>query len=393
MSRATIAIPLPRRLAAPWHFDRLLVVLVLCLIAVGLISLTSASVHVATTEFGSPWFYLIRQCHALILGLIGALVLCLIPMRTWFTLSFLVLLFSLALLVLVLIPGFGFEANGATRWVSIAGINVQVSEPARVAMILYIASYAVRQQENLQSEFVGFAKPVMVLTMAATLLLLQPDFGAAAVLIATSFALLFAAGARLRDFSVFLIAAIAAFVALVLPSDYRMRRVTAFLNPWEDESDTGYQLVQSLLAVGRGEWTGVGLGNSIQKLSYLPEAHTDFVFSVFAEEFGLVGTVTFVALMLMLVWRILSIARLAASRGLWFQAYVALGIGMWLGLQSFINIAVNLGLVPTKGLTLPLVSYGRSSAIVVLGALGLIMRIYHETQCEAPARRSSRRPR
>ncbi|MEM7611892.1 MAG: putative peptidoglycan glycosyltransferase FtsW, partial [Pseudomonadota bacterium] len=252
-------------------------------------------------------------------------------------------------------------------------------EPARIALMLYIAGYAVRQQMQLRTRFIGLARPMLVLTIAAALLLAEPDFGAATVLLATTLAMLFAAGARLRDFAVFAIAGCFAFVALAVTSEYRLRRLTAFLNPWADPYDSGFQLTHSLMAIGRGEWFGVGLGDSVQKLFYLPEAHTDFVFAVFAEEFGLLGAVVLIGLFLLLVIRILRLSSRAASNGLWFQAHVALGIATWLGLQTFINIGVNVGLLPTKGLTLPLVSYGRSSIIVVLTAIGLLLRIHHET--------------
>ena len=276
-------------------------------------------------------------------------------------------------------PGIGTVVNGSTRWVSLAGITVQVSEPARLALILFFAGYAVRRQDQLRNSFTGLLKPMVVLTVAAALLLAEPDFGAATVLMVTTLGMLFVAGARFRDFAVFGLLGLIAMAALAVSSEYRMRRLTAFLDPWDDPYDKGFQLTQSLIAIGRGEWFGVGLGDSVQKLFYLPEAHTDFVFAVFAEEFGLLGAVVLVALLFALVVRMLALSRRAAEASLWFQAYVALGIAIWLGLQSFINIGVNIGLLPTKGLTLPLISYGRSSIIIVLAAIGLILRVHHET--------------
>ena len=371
---------LPLRAASAPVIDRTLVLLALALLTCGIAILASASIGIAEAEVGRPFFYVFRQLQAIAIGLAAATVLALCPTSAWQRLGLLLLAFAVALLVLVLVPGVGNEVKGATRWVSIAGITVQVSEPARVALILYLAGYAVRQQEALQTSFSGLTRPVLVLGLASCLLLLEPDFGAAAVLVATGFVLLFTAGARLRDFAVWGTAGIAAFAVLAIVSPYRLKRLLAFLNPWADPTGSGYQPIASRLAIGRGEWSGVGLGDSVQKLFYLPEAHTDFVFAVFAEEFGLIGSTLLIGLVLAFVWRIVAIARRAAERGLWFQAYVAIGVAAWLGMQSFINIGVNTGVLPTKGLTLPLVSYGRSSMIVVLAAIGLVLRIHHETE-------------
>ncbi|MEM7764476.1 MAG: putative lipid II flippase FtsW [Pseudomonadota bacterium] len=378
VERPMMNIRLPFRRLPKLHLDVPLILMVALLLGLGLVMLTSASVSLGEARFDNPFFHLRRQLQALCVGLLAGAALLAIPTSAWQRTSYLLLLFALALLVLVVIPGVGHTVNGATRWISLAGINFQVSEPARVALILYVAGYAVRQEQSLRNEFVGLLRPMVVLSIAAALLLLEPDFGAATVLLATNLALLFIAGARLRDFLVFGAVGIVAFGVLAITSEYRLKRLLAFMNPWQDPYDSGFQLTQSLIAIGRGEWFGVGLGGSVQKLFYLPEAHTDFVFAVFAEEFGLLGSVLFIGLVLMLVLRILRIAREAAALSLWFQSYVATGIGIWLGLQSFINIGVNTGMLPTKGLTLPLVSYGRSSIIVVIASLCLVLRIHHE---------------
>ena len=375
-----LQIRLPLKAAPRLSIDPVLVLLTAALLAFGLTVLASASIGVAEQDYGAPFFYVIRQLQAIAIGLAAATALALCPMSAWQHLGPMLLLFALALLVFVLVPGVGNTVNGATRWVSMGGITVQVSEPARLALLLYLAGYAVRQQDALQSRFGGLLRPMLVLILAAALMLAEPDFGAATVLVATGLVMLFVAGARLRDIAVWVLLGVAAFIALAVSVDYRARRLSSFLNPWADPLDTGFQLTQSLIAIGRGEWFGVGLGDSVQKQFYLPEAHTDFVFAVFAEEFGLFGTVALIALVLALVWRIVAIARRAAERGLWFQAHVAVGIAAWLGMQSFINIGVNTGLLPTKGLTLPLVSYGRSSMIVVLAAIGLALRVHHETE-------------
>lgn len=381
MSRsATVQIALPIKAWQPFHWDIRLISLMLLLLSVGLIVLTSASLGLSESSFGDPFRYVNRQLQALAVGAVALGVMLAVPSEAWFKLSPLLLVFALALLALVLVPGIGNEVNGSTRWVIIAGIRIQASEPARLALILYVAGYAVRQQDALETRFVGLAKPIILLSIASALLLAEPDLGAATVLMATAMVLLFCAGARLRDFAVFVLLAIGAFAILAVTSSYRLRRLTGFLDPWASRYEDGFQLTQSYIAIGRGEWFGVGLGNSVQKLFYLPEAHTDFVFAVFAEEFGLFGVTLLTLLLFCLVAQVLRVARDAARADRWFAAYAVVGVATWLGLQSFVNLGVNLGLLPTKGLTLPLVSYGRSSMIIVLAALGFVLRVHHETR-------------
>jgi cell division protein FtsW len=288
------------------------------------------------------------------------------------------LLIAFLLLVLVLIPGVGYEVNGSRRWMRLGVMNFQVSEVTRVLLLTYLASYVMRRQAELKENLNGFLKPLGVLMGAAGLLLLEPDFGAATVLMVTGLGVLFLAGVKLRHFFALVALASAGMALVAVTSAYRLKRLTTFMDPWADPFDSGFQLTQSLIAIGRGELFGVGLGSSVQKLFYLPEAHTDFVFAVLAEELGLAGVVVTLALFLILVWRAFHISRLAAEAGLAFQAYCAAAFGIWLGLQTFINIGVNMGILPTKGLTLPLMSYGGSSMLVTLGWLGLLMRIHHE---------------
>jgi cell division protein FtsW len=285
---------------------------------------------------------------------------------------------SFTLLLLVIVPVIGHEVNGSRRWIRLGPLNFQPSEIARWLLVTYIAIFAVRHQTELRSSAQGFFKPLAVLLAAAVLLLVEPDFGAAVVLCATGIAVLFVAGARFRDFMVVCGAGLLAVAALAVASPYRVLRITAFLNPWEDPFKTGFQLTQSLIAIGRGEWFGVGLGSSIQKLYYLPEAHTDFVFAVFAEEFGLLGVTLVVAAFLVIVLRSLRLSRIAADAGMPLHACIAAGFGVWIGLQAFLNIGVNMGLLPTKGLTLPLLSYGRSSMLVTLAWVGMLLRVHHE---------------
>jgi cell division protein FtsW len=329
---------------------------------------------------GTPFFYFQRQLMFVGLGLVAAMVAMTIPTALWEKYSMVLLGIGIALLVLVLVPGIGHEVNGSRRWVRLGFMNFQVSEVARVLLLTYVASYAVRRADELRGDFKGFIKPVLVLGGAAVLLLAEPDFGAATVLLATGIAVLFLAGARLTHLLVPIVIGVAGMAVLAVTSSYRLRRLTAFRNPWEDPFNSGFQLVQSLIAIGRGEWVGVGLGSSVQKLFYLPEAHTDFVFAVLAEEFGFVGVVIVLLLFVLLVGRALAISRNAARVGLQFQSYVAASVGIWLGLQAFVNIGVNMGLLPTKGLTLPLLSYGGSSMLVTLAWLGVLLRVNHEVQ-------------
>ena len=366
----------PRRLALdPWVIGP-----VLALLLVGLVMVASASIGIADRATGAPFGYFERQLMYAALGLVaGAFALC-IPTPTWDRYSKLLLAAGFVLLLLVLVPGLGHEVNGSRRWLRLGIMNFQVSELARVLLLTYLASYAVRRADELTATFGGFVKPVGVLVAAAVLLLLEPDFGAATVLMTTGLAVLFLAGARIRHLVVPIVLGAAAMALLAVTSSYRLRRLTAFRDPWQDPFDSGFQLTQSLIAIGRGEWFGVGLGSSVQKLFYLPEAHTDFVFAVLAEEFGFVGVVTVLALFALLVGRALVIARNAARAELPFQSYLAASIGVWLGLQVFVNVGVNTGLLPTKGLTLPLLSYGGSSMLVTLGWLGVLLRVHHETQ-------------
>jgi cell division protein FtsW len=362
------------------HIDGVALSLVAAIVLLGLIMVTSASISIASKESGNPFAYLERQLILCVVGFVLAgLVFCL---RTEFLdkMAWPLLIVAVALLFFVLIPGLGHVVNGSRRWIRLLGFNFQASELARVLVLIFIASYAVRREDELRGTAMGLIKPVGLLSFVALLLLAEPDFGAASVLFLTGFGILFIAGARLRYVLIAGVAGAAAMAALVMLAPYRMQRVTSFLDPWADPFNSGFQLTQSLIAIGRGEWFGVGLGESVQKLFYLPEAHTDFLFAVLAEELGLVGVAATLALFIALVWRSFWIAQLASRAGLKFQSYLALGFGLclWLGAQALINIGVNMGVLPTKGLTLPLMSYGRSSMIVTLAWVGLLLRVYHE---------------
>ncbi|HEY2419132.1 MAG TPA: putative lipid II flippase FtsW [Steroidobacteraceae bacterium] len=354
------------------------IALALSIVLLGLIMVTSASITIAGRD-GDPFSYLERQLLLVLVGSALAAFTFSIPSQRLEQLALPLLLLTVAMLLCVLLPGLGHVVNGSRRWLRVAGVNFQVSEAARVLTLIYIASYAVRFESALRSGLSGLVRPLGLLGFIALLLLLEPDFGAASVLFITGFGVLFLAGARLRYVLTMLLTAAGSMVLLVVFSSYRMRRMTAFLDPWADPFNSGFQLTQSLIAIGRGEWFGVGLGASVQKLFYLPEAHTDFLFAVLAEELGLFGVALTLGLFLALTWRAFVIARRAYEAGLKFPSYLASGFGLWLGVQACINIGVNMGVLPTKGLTLPLMSYGRSSLIVTLAWLGIVLRVHHET--------------
>ena len=358
--------------------DPIIVTTVFGLLLVGLVMVTSASLNVAERLTGDPFFHFERQLLSVLLGCTVGAAMLFVPVSLWRRLAPVLLISSFVLLLLVLVPFIGHEVNGSRRWIRLGPMNFQPSEAARWLLVTYVAIYAVRHQTELRSSAQGFFKPFAVLAGAALLLLFEPDFGAAVVLCATGTVVLFVAGARFRDFLLVGGLCVAGAAALAITSPYRLQRLIGFTNPWSDPFDSGFQLTNSLMAIGRGEWFGVGLGSSIQKLFYLPEAHTDFLFSVLAEEFGLLGVIVVVAAFLTLVVRSLRLARIAADAGMPLHACLAAGFGVWIGLQAFINIGVSMGLLPTKGLTLPLLSYGRSSMLVTLAWVGMLLRIHHE---------------
>jgi len=373
----------PDNTSLDWSF----VLLVGVLLSFGLIMLTSASMSVGESATGKPLFYLVQQLLAVAVGLIAAFVMLQVPTAVWEKTASLLLLVAILMLIAVLLPGVGREVNGAVRWVSIGGVNLQVSEPARLFVLMYIAGYAVRHKEDLRSGLMQFMRPMVVIGVVCALLLAEPDFGATVVMLAIAMAVLFVAGAPLRYFALLVGLVAIGLIVLAVSAPYRLARLTGFTDPWSDPFGSGFQLTQSLIAIGSGEWFGVGLGNSVQKLFYLPEAHTDFVFAVIAEEFGVAGTIILIALFAALVWRALCIAMDAADRNRYYQAYLAFGIAIWQSTQVLINLGVNMGILPTKGLTLPLISYGRSSLIITLMALALLLRIDMENRAmRAPAK-------
>ncbi|MBD3609310.1 MAG: putative lipid II flippase FtsW [Gammaproteobacteria bacterium] len=360
------------------RFDMPLLVALLFLLGLGMVMVASASIDMADRRLGQPLYYLIRQSIFVGIGLSVAWAILRLDLNFWKRSGAGLLVVGFVLLVLVLIVG--REVNGSIRWLSVGPFNVQVSELFKLFMILYLAGYMERRLDEVRSTASGFLKPMAVLGLAAFLLLLEPDFGAAAVLGATVLGMLFLAGVRLRLFGLLVLVVAALVAALVASAPYRMQRLTAFMDPWADPFNSGFQLTQALIAIGQGEWLGSGLGGSIQKLFYLPEAHTDFLFAVMAEEFGLVGSVALILVFAYVTWRVFCIGKRANEAGKLFEAYLTYGIGLWFGLQAFINIGVNMGVLPTKGLTLPLMSYGGSSIVVMCMAMALVLRVDFETR-------------
>ena len=345
--------------------------------------LASASLGIADKWYHSPFHFLSRQIIYLGISIVVVIFVKQIPLYIWAEISGYLLLSSMFLLMLILVPGIGREVNGSTRWLRLGIISLQVSEFAKSAMVIYIASYLLRRQDEVRVSIRGFIKPLMLLCIVSYLLILEPDFGAIVVMTLTMLGMMYLAGARLWQFIILLLLVVTTLAALAILSPYRLMRLTSFLNPWSKPFDNGYQLVQSLIAFGRGGIFGTGLGNSIQKLFYLPEAHTDFLFAVLAEEFGIFGQVIVLGLFSCLVGRALYIGSFAAKVKNPFASYLAYGIGLLIGLQVIINIGVNIGLLPTKGLTLPFMSYGGSSMLFNCLTIAILLRIYHEVTLQA----------
>ncbi|MDD3519222.1 MAG: putative lipid II flippase FtsW [Chromatiales bacterium] len=356
-----------------------LLLVVAALLALGLVMVASASIGIADRGVGDPFHFLKRQGVYLLAGLAWAYVMFNLRLAWLESAGPWLMLLAFLLLTLVLVPGIGKTVNGSTRWIALGPVNVQVSELAKLALTVYLAGYLVRHGQAVRDTFQGFLVPLLMSFIAALLLLLEPDFGAAAVLMAITLGVLFLGGVRLWQFGLLLLVVLGAMAVLALSSPYRLARLTAFLNPWNDPFNSGFQLTQSLIAIGSGSWFGVGLGGSVQKLFYLPEAHNDFLFAVLAEELGLIGVTVVIVLYAFLFWRCFRIGTAAEAVGHRFGAYLSYGLGLWFGLQACINMGVNMGLLPTKGLTLPLMSYGGSSMMVSCAAVGLLLRVHRET--------------
>jgi len=365
-------------------FDRGFFITIVLLLCLGLVMVTSASITIADRQYGFPFYFLIRQALFLGIGLAAAIIVMQLHLDLWEKYSGWLFIAGSVSLLVVLIPGVGMEVNGSTRWLAFGSVHFQPSELMKLAVVLYVASYLVRRGNEVRTSVIGFLKPMFLMMLITILLLMEPDFGTAAIIVATTLGMMFIGGVRLWQFGVLLLLVIGSLAMLAWSSPYRLERLTTFLNPWEDPFNRGFQLTQALIAFGRGEWLGVGLGGSVQKLFYLPEAHTDFLFAVLAEELGLVGAMLVVGLFGYLIWCAFAIGRRCARTGNMFGTYLAYGLGLWIGMQAFINIGVNMGLLPTKGLTLPLMSYGGSSLVIMCIAVALLLRIDYETRKQEP---------
>lgn len=361
------------------RFDPWLLGTAFALAAAGLIMVASSSVSVAGNLDVPPLYFFGRQAMALCIGLAVAFLVLRVPMQWWKSQSWMLLFVAYAVLVLVLIPGIGRDVNGSQRWISLGFMNVQSSEIAKVCLVLYLAGYLVRRQQEVRTQFWGFVKPLILFCGIAVLLLMEPDFGALVVTLCALMGVIFLSGVRWLHFLAIVAVASVSIGLIAISQRYRLDRLGSYQAPFEDQYGAGYQLTQALIAFGRGEWTGLGLGNSVQKLSFLPEAHTDFVFAIVAEEFGLLGSLVIIGLFGVLIFRGLWIAYQAERKGLVFNAYVVYGLVLLFAAQVLINLGVNTGLLPTKGLTLPLMSYGGSSLIMSCVAIGLISRVYWES--------------
>jgi cell division protein FtsW len=358
------------------------------LLSLGLVMVASASVTAAEKEGYGPFYFLWRQTLSVGLGLCVAYVALRTPTRVLRKLSTFALFLAIALLAAVLVPGLGVESHGAMRWLCVGPVSFQPSEFAKVLAILYLAGFIDRHPDSVRATTSGLLYPIAVLTILWVLLYVEPDTGAMVVLIATALGMLFLAGVSMARFLAVGVLASAALLVLVLMRPHSMARITNFMDPLANPLGGGFQLTQALIAFGRGEWLGVGLGGSVQKLFYLPEAHTDFIFAVIAEELGLLGTLLCIATYTAIVWRAFVIGAAAEGAGQRFSAYLAYGLGLLIGLEGFIHMGVNMGALPTKGLTLPLVSYGSNSMIATSLCFGVLFRIDREMRF--PARSRSR---
>lgn len=352
-----------------------LLLMVLGLISFGVVMVASASMDFAAKNYGDPWYFAKRHLLFLALGTAGSVVVFCIPSEIWNRYAIGLLLLGLFLLMLVLVPGIGKSVNGSRRWLGLGGFAIQASEVAKFCFVVFFASFLARRTEEFQRSWGAFFKLIGILGAFVLLLLMEPDFGTSVVLSITAGAMMFVAGVPLFRFIFLAASGVAGLAMIAVASPYRWQRLVTFLDPWSEQFSSGYQLVQSLIAFGRGQWTGLGLGNSLQKLFFLPEAHTDFIFAIIAEEFGLLGAIVLIAVFAALVWNVLAVSFRARAQDRSFVCFASFGIGILLAAQAFINMGVASGLLPTKGLTLPFISSGGSSLIVCCAFLALVLRM------------------
>ena len=350
----------------------------------GLLILASASVHFSDSIYGNPSAIFNRQLFYFFLGLFGLLIFFILPLNFWIAYDRLLITLGFILLLLVFVPGIGFEVNGANRWIRVAGFSLQPSEIMKFLSILYVSCYSVRRIKEIQSHWIGFFRPAIIIVSIISIILIQPDLGSSAVIFASVLGVLFVAGVKIKQFFIVAFLGFVAVTLMIVFVPWRWERIISFIDPWSDPWGSGYQLTLSLMSIGRGDWFGVGLGQGLMKMGYLPDAHTDFIFSVIVEEMGILGGFTIVSLLFGLSFRIFFIGRESLLRKNFFGFYFSYGVALLLGLHTFINVGVACGLLPTKGLTLPLISAGGTNLIIVCLMIGLILRIDYENKNSMP---------
>ena len=357
----------------------------------GLIILASASVHFSDLIYGNPSAIFNRQLFYFFLGLFGLLIFFVLPLNFWISFDRLLITLGFILLLMVFVPGIGFEVNGANRWIRVAGLGLQPSEIMKFLSILYVSCYSVRRIREIQSHWIGFFRPAIIIVSIISIILIQPDLGSSAVIFASVLGVLFVAGVKIKQFFIVALLGLVAVIMMIVFVPWRWERIISFIDPWSDPWGSGYQLTLSLMSIGRGDWFGVGLGQGLMKMGYLPDAHTDFIFSVIVEEMGILGGFIIVALLFGLSFRIFYIGRESLLRKNYFGFYFSYGVALLLGLHTFINVGVACGLLPTKGLTLPLISAGGTNLIIVCLMIGLILRVDYENKISMPVPTIKRR--
>lgn len=357
----------------------------------GLLILASASVHFSDSIYGNPSAIFNRQLFYFFLGLFGLLIFFILPLNFWTSYDRLLITLGFILLLLVFVPGIGFEVNGANRWIRVAGFGLQPSEIMKFLSILYVSCYSVRRIREIQSHWIGFFRPAIIIVSIISIILIQPDLGSSAVIFASVLGVLFVAGVKIKQFFIVALLGLVAATLMIVFVPWRWERIISFIDPWSDPWGSGYQLTLSLMSIGRGDWFGVGLGQGLMKMGYLPDAHTDFIFSVIVEEMGILGGFIIVALLFGLSFRIFYIGRESLLRKNYFGFYFSYGVALLLGLHTFINVGVACGLLPTKGLTLPLISAGGTNLIIVCLMIGLILRVDYENKISMPVPTIKRR--
>ncbi|HEY4146347.1 putative lipid II flippase FtsW [Pinirhizobacter sp.] len=375
-----------RRQGPRGHYDMLLLVAAILLVSMGLVMIASSSIAVADGANKGAFYFLKRHTLFISLGFLCAVVAARTELKTLEKHSFLLMLLAVIMLLGVFLPVLGMRINGARRWLNLFITSFQPVEAMKLVLVVYLASYLVRHRDGVEYKLFGVVKPLLVAGFVVVLLLAQPDFGSSALVIAVTVGMIWLAGARMRNLVLLGLPLVPAIAWAAMTEDYRMKRLTSFLDPWAHPYDDGFQLTQALIAIGRGEWLGVGLGSSVQKLFYLPEAHTDFILSVIAEELGLAGVLFVIALFAVLVGRGLVIGLRGVEIGQRFAGYIAFGLSLMIGLQAIVSIGVNLGVLPTKGLTLPLISYGGSSVLLTCVMVGVLLRATFEINRAIDAR-------